>query len=1124
MIRFITGAAGSGKSTEMIRVIDRLADTAAQICIIVPEQFSYEFDKNLYKQIGAQKFNNLFSLSFTGLARQLFQIFGDDKRSGNYADETARMILIYQALLAIQNNPDSKRIFNRQIGNAGFTEELLKLISDMKKAGVTPEKLLSKSVFLGNRLMDKTSDIALIYLEYERLMKAYNFKDNWDDISEAAALAKLNSYFKGKTVFIDEFESFTGDQLDFIEIVIRDAENVYISLRTDDVTAGEFTLFETVNITYRRLVEICRKSGKKSEVISCTGAFRFSSSDISYLSRNILRNNSRSLLPAPPEPENIRIFEAKDYYSEADYVCATIKRLLYNDRSLRFSDIAVIANKIEDYSDVLEAAFVRYDIPYFLSLEKSVMHTSVMIFVSTLLNIITRRNYSSDLIFRYMKCGLLDVTLTDTSLLENYCYKWSIDGMIWTKEFTAPDENLEQLEAIRKKVISPLENIRMRLSKRVPAEAFARLIYDHLVDCGAENNLAKAINSLILENKDYAASEMKRLWACLIDILDGLADTLGTQEFNAGELKNIIISLIGRIKYSVPPQTLDSVITASARTARLNSPKVVFVMGANDGDFPNIVNLHGIFSETDKQKLCENGIEISRRLPELIAAERLIVYKSLSAASDKLFVSYSLSDLSGQMKFPAPVIDSIIRLFNNNKIRISERQLTTDYYAVTMKSAYYKYMQDIKLNDTATSSIEQILKEDIDYRRRLTYTASCVKDSGRYSVSTAITEKLKNFNPMRISPSSFELYNRCHFQYFCQECLRLMEREKVDLDVRYAGNIIHNCFYSIISSRKKEDFIRMTYTELESEIAEAADKYLTENMGGEFAKSPRFELGFKKLSERLTRVFVHTQQELMVSSFEPHSFEINLRSKEINMPLTLPFGDGKKLSFGGIIDRADVCEISGEKYVRIVDYKSGRKKIDKYTLSNGINMQMILYLFAITQNTGIFSGYKPAGVLYSPVTISTIETDNIRDSTENTAHLNSSLKTSGLVVGSREVLEAMEHDVQGKFVPVKLTKQNQIDKKSSCVTAEALSELKEYTYSKLQKMAESVHSGNADASPLVFSETDNPCIYCDFSNVCGITPGSNRRDPYNAADLEEINAILEKKTNNDEEAEVNGMD
>ena len=148
MIEFITGAAGSGKSTRMTDIISQQADMGREICIIVPEQFSYEFDKKLYKKIGAEKFNKLISLSFTGFARHLFQIYGDSCRNGDYADETARMIMIYEAVSAFQKNPESNGYFRRQSSRPGFAEEILKLIEEMKKSGITPKLLLEKSAFL----------------------------------------------------------------------------------------------------------------------------------------------------------------------------------------------------------------------------------------------------------------------------------------------------------------------------------------------------------------------------------------------------------------------------------------------------------------------------------------------------------------------------------------------------------------------------------------------------------------------------------------------------------------------------------------------------------------------------------------------------------------------------------------------------------------------------------------------------------------------------------------------------------------------------------------------------------------------------------------------------------------
>ncbi len=1116
MVEFITGAAGSGKSVKMIQKINSIAEQDRDIFIIVPEQFSHDFDKKLYRSIGAKKFNSLSSFSFKGTARQIFQLFGDTKRSGEYADETARMILIYQALENVKKNPQSNRFFEKQTLGSGFPEAALKMIGDMKQSGITPQLLMTKSALLDKKLMDKTNDMALIYLEYEKLMEKYGFKDNLDDIKEAAEAANLHRFFKGKSVFFDEFESFTGDQLEFIRVVISMANDVYIALRTDDPDAGEFTLFETVNNTCREIKTICRDLNKPFRNIMCSGSYRFKNPDIAFLSSHIMRNHRPDKSESVPAPDNIRIFESKDYYSECEYVCASIKRLIYSDKTLRYRDIAVISNNITDYAEVLEAAFERYEIPYFLSIEKPVTHTALMIFFGSLLDIVSRRSFSTELLLRYAKCGILDISLQEAAALENYCYKWGIDGNVWEERFNAPDDRLEELENIRFNFIEPLKKLIGDMQTEKSASGLCRIIYEYVVKCGAEKNVSRIMSSLIKDNKVYAASELKRLWGCLIDILDGIAGTLGDTEISATELKRIVRSLMSQIKYSVPPQTLDSVTAASARTARLNEPRVVFIMGANDGSFPNTVNIHGIFSEHEKQQLEENGIQISRRLPDIIASERLVVYKSLSAASEKLFISYSLSDLSGLSRYPAPVIDSVSELFGIRSMIIAEEQLEPDFYAVTMQSAFYRYMQDRKQNTPSTASIKKILTDNMDYNRRLRYVAERSADRGVYRISREMAASLRKFDPFFISPTSFEMYNKCHFQYFCREFLRLYGREKVDLNASFSGSIIHRCFFSIISSRDKESFISMSPDELSAEISKAADVYLNEEMGGSFAKPPRFELNFRKLSERLVTVFLHTQQELMASGFTPKKFEINLNDRHYGKPLVLPFGDGKRLSFGGIIDRADTWEADGKKYVRIIDYKSGHKDIDAELLSCGINMQMLLYLFAVTQDDSLFAGYEPAGALYSPVKVS-VKTDDGRIDSPNTEAVSDSLRATGLVLGDMNVLEAMEHKIQNNFVPVQLDKNGEIDaKKSSCITKAAFEELKQFTFRKLAEMAESVFNGDADASPLYFGERNYPCLYCDYVNICGSSSAKNFRNA-KKTDTTEAEDILSRKTEQEED-------
>lgn len=1088
MVKFITGRAGSGKTTCLF---NEIKNNSGKQLVIVPEQFSYEFDKKLYSFIGARKFNEIFSLSFTGLARQLFQIYGEPDRKGEYADDYARMILIYQAVSSVQSNPDALKYFRRQSTCNGFAEEVLDLINNMKRSGISPQMLTEKSTFLDSRLMDKTNDIADIYSEYEKLMGEYGFKDNFENIIEASKIAFREKWFRGMNVYIDEFESFTGDQLEMIRVMIASAENVFIALRTDNVKAGEFTLFDTVNRTYRQITRICEELSIFPEDIVCENKWRFNSADLEYLSSHIMRNDTYGTengenKESIPEPDNIRIFEAGDMYSEVEYVCATIKHLICNDKKLKYRDIAVISNNMEEYADILKDTFERCEIPYFLSMAKSVIHTSIMVFLTSLLDLLTARKLKTENIFRLLKCGILDISavcgdsdgdvqnvrdsLTVVAEFENYCYKWNIDGNTWNKPFT--DEEDGKFEKIRAFIVEPIKKLRKRLSGKNTATSICRMLYEYLAECGAEKSVNRIMGELVKLERDYEASELKRLWSCIMDILDSIAGTFGEKVISFSETARIIKSMIGKIEYSVPPQTLDSVMTASARTARLSSPKIVFVIGANDGDFPSNGSTHGLFSETDKCRLYENGIEISHPLSEIISAERLVVYKALSYASDKLFVTYTLSDLSGTSKYPASVTDNIIDMFMDRSILIKKEDIPLDYYAVTLHSAFYHYMQNINQNNSYTSSIKKILMDVPEYRSRIEYVTNRSQFRQDYRIDTDVMQKLEPFEPLHLSATGVEEYSKCHFMHFCKKFLRLRDYEKIEINSMIAGDIMHRCFCGVLRSTTKEQFINMPSGELRKFIEKYAEEYKDKELAGDFSKNASFEFMFRKIIDFVIFAFIHLQNELANTAFVPADYEVRLIGKHA---LRLDFGNGYELDFSGTIDRADICRIGDEKYLRIIDYKSSEKKITPENLAGGLNLQMLLYLFTATEANGIFSGHTPAGVLYSPVFAD--------DEKEN---INSAFRSTGLVLGRRKVLEAMEAGVKGEFIPVKFNKtnKNKLDSNcASCVTSDSMEKLRSYVYGRLVEMAESLLAGNVEAIPQVTKDSD-PCKYCNYVDIC----------------------------------------
>ena len=77
--------------------------------------------------------------------------------------------------------------------------------------------------------------------------------------------------------------------------------------------------------------------------------------------------------------------------------------------------------------------------------------------------------------------------------------------------------------------------------------------------------------------------------------------------------------------------------------------------------------------------------------------------------------------------------------------------------------------------------------------------------------------------------------------------------------------------------------------------------------------------------------------------------ELKLSRQDGSIPVTLTTPSGIQLILGGKIDRVDLYEENGTRYIRVIDYKTGKKEFDLGKLLYGVDMQMLLYLFSITE-------------------------------------------------------------------------------------------------------------------------------------------------------------------------------
>ncbi len=265
--------------------------------------------------------------------------------------------------------------------------------------------------------------------------------------------------------------------------------------------------------------------------------------------------------------------------------------------------------------------------------------------------------------------------------------------------------------------------------------------------------------------------------------------------------------------------------------------------------------------------------------------------------------------------------------------------------------------------------------------------------------------------------------------------------------------------------------------------------YAETELGGLDDKTTRFQYLYRRLTIILYDVAERLQDELKVSDFVPSDFELSIGNEAEVESYTLDLPDGGTLAVRGSVDRVDLCEKDGKTYVRVVDYKSGGKEFELSDILYGLNLQMLLYLFTIEQNgTGKYEDAVPAGILYYPAKRANGTTTR-RDAPPEEADVDNKGKNAqnGLLLGDLEVLDAMEHGLEGNYIPVKLKRKK--DGETSLTPVKTLASLQELGQLHkridflLKKMATSLHEGAIPATP---AEQNGylPCSYCDYRAVC----------------------------------------
>lgn len=538
------------------------------------------------------------------------------------------------------------------------------------------------------------------------------------------------------------------------------------------------------------------------------------------------------------------------------------------------------------------------------------------------------------------------------------------------------------------------------------------------------------------------------------------------------------------------PVSLDRVTAGETTRQTGQHGKVLFLLGADDASIPQVSTPAGLLSDDDRSLLASYGLELNQTARDLLYREMTTVYLTCARPTQKLIVSWPGQSGAGEERRPCFLVERLRLLFSDLAVEREE-----DLYGRFRLQAPLPALEQAGRSQSAHEAL-LALPEYAPLVERLDRAARW--ERGRLS-RNAVERLYGHRVPM--SASRMDKYKSCHFSYFMRYGLQAEPRKPAGFTAPEYGTFVHYVLEHVL---KDDAFQQTTLPGWEDEqdqerrdrVAEltrqAVEQYVREELGGLEQQSERFQYLFRRLLRSVQAVVDNVTQEIWASKFRPISFELGFGSGKDLPPVELTVGD-VTLSITGFVDRVDGWEKDGRLYLRVVDYKTGRKSFDLTEVWNGLGLQMLLYLFTLEDRGEKFYG-KPvegAGVLYLPARDAIIKGSRSMSDDAWRKQLDKELTRSGLVLSDPAVLDAMEEPGEKgyRFLPLKVSKSTGEISGEALATAEQLGKLGGHIQKVLEEICQEIAQGNIAADPFWRGPEKNACRYCDYAQACHFEEG-----------------------------------
>ncbi|KMT23345.1 helicase-exonuclease AddAB subunit AddB [Clostridium cylindrosporum] len=1106
-LRFVFGRSGHGKSTYCFNEIKKGIEKKEgnRFILLVPEYLTFSSENTLLHTVSRDEDFRGEVLSFRTLGNRIFTEVGG--LSHRHINSSGRSMLIFNILSSLS---DSLKVFSKSSAKMGFIPDISNILKEFKRFDIESSEIEDVASSINSEtLKGKLQDISKILDEFnERLHGGY--VDEEDEIQLLARKIPESSYLSGAEVFVDGFEGMNPIQLKVLEEIIKKAKRVTVTITSDGLSRSStnWDLFTSGKDFEENLLRIAANNGvsyeKPINLNDANYANRFSdSTELAHLEKYAFKF---PFVRYKDETKDIEVFTASNLYSEVKSAAKSIVKMV-RENGYRYRDIVVATRNMDRYESLIDGIFSDYNIPLYIDKKKVATENPIVVLLLSALEV-QRRRWSYEGVFTYLKSGLIDIDGEDINLLENYVVENGIKGKRWFKPFETyssiridntdnerENELLERINLTREKVITPLNNFHNSLKNSKTVRDMCRTVYDFLLSIGVDSKISSMIDEFNNLGDILLSREYSQVFDILIDILDQTVEIMGDDSMKVSEFVELLSVGFSECCIASVPSVIDSVRVANVDRMRNQSAKVLFILGVNDGVFPAPIVDEGIINDIERSEIKLAGLKMDLDTREKSFNEQFLIYSALTSASEKLRLSYPISDHEGKTLRQSIIIHRVKKVFPRIKQESDLIDLKDDdienitSISPTFNSLVLKIR---KYNDTGYIDplwldVFRWFKRNEDYSDKINSILEGLLYTNQ--VKKVPRDKIRQlYSGNRFSVSQLETYSKCPYSYFVKYGLKAKERREYGFKALEIGNFMHRVLEDFSGVIKKEaEDIR----EIEKDWIQEAVGVIVDNM---LEALPQYVLNssarYKFLSIRLKRLIVNAiwviTEHIKAGEFEAVGYEEGFGPHDRFPPIVIELEDGEVVELVGKIDRLDEATIDGSKYIRIVDYKSSKRKVSLSDIYYGLQMQLLVYLDAILESyEKKDTPVAPGGIFYFKLDEPLLSTDGNITPKEAQEKMLEEFRMEGLLLKDMNLALAMDSSLtsKSKIVPVSIKKDGEFSATSNAVSLEDFNILRSYVKGLISKLCSRMLSGEIEINPYK-DKDESPCEWCEYSPIC----------------------------------------